>query len=79
MGFHSFMVAYIAAHTRPAGAPYLSVFRVVGSVAALAYAAAPVPGATWFSRSWGSTTREHFDGLVFGLVTAGIFGWLWPR
>jgi hypothetical protein len=36
MGFHSFMVAYIAAHTLPAGAPYLPVFRVVGSVATLA-------------------------------------------
>jgi hypothetical protein len=20
-----------------------------------------------------------FDGLVYGLVTAGTFGWLWPR
>jgi len=75
----SFMVAYIASHTLPPGAPYLPVFRVVGSVATLAYAAALVPGAIWFSRSWGSTAREMFDGLVFGLVTAGVFGWLWPR
>jgi hypothetical protein len=75
----SFMVAYIASHTLPAGAPYLPVFRVVGSVATLAYGAALVPGAIWFSRSWGSTAREIFDALVFGLVTAGVFGWLWPR
>ncbi|HMU60455.1 MAG TPA: hypothetical protein PKA66_01625 [Gemmatimonadales bacterium] len=75
----SFMVGYIASHTLPAGAPYLPVFRVVGAVATLAYAAALVPGAIWFSRSWGSIAREMFDGLVFGLLTAGVFGWLWPR
>jgi hypothetical protein len=75
----SFMVGYIASHTLPPGAPYLPVFRVVGTVATLAYAAALVPGAIWFSRSWGSTAREMFDGLVFGLLTAGVFGWLWPR
>jgi len=75
----SFMVGYIAVHTLPAGAPYLPVFRVVGAVATLAYAAGLVPGAIWFSRSWGSTAREMLDGLVFGLVTAGVFGWLWPR
>lgn len=75
----SFMVGYIAVHTLPAGAPYLPVFRVVGAVATLAYAAGLAPGAIWFSRSWGSTAREMLDGLVFGLVTAGVFGWLWPR
>jgi len=75
----SFMIGYIASHTLPAGAPYLPVFRVVGTVATLAYAAALAPGAIWFSRSWGSTAREMFDGLVFGLLTAGVFGWLWPR
>jgi hypothetical protein len=75
----SFMVGYVAVHTLEAGAPYLSVFRVVGAVAALAYAAALVPSAIWFSRSWGSIAREMFDGLVFGLLTAGVFGWLWPR
>jgi hypothetical protein len=23
--------------------------------------------------------KEIFDGLLYGLVTAGTFGWLWPR
>jgi hypothetical protein len=23
--------------------------------------------------------KEVIDGLVFGLLTAGTFGWLWPR
>lgn len=24
-------------------------------------------------------TFQVFDGLIFGPVTAGVFGWLWPR
>jgi hypothetical protein len=23
--------------------------------------------------------KTMFDGLVYGLLTAGTFGWLWPR
>jgi len=22
--------------------------------------------------------KHAFDGLVYGLLTAGVFGWLWP-
>jgi hypothetical protein len=25
------------------------------------------------------TIKEVIDGLIFGLLTAGTFGWLWPR
>jgi hypothetical protein len=25
------------------------------------------------------TIKEVLDGLVYGLLTAGTFGWLWPR
>ena len=23
--------------------------------------------------------RSMFDGLIYGLLTAGVFGWLWPQ
>jgi hypothetical protein len=28
---------------------------------------------------WSMTIKEVVDGLVYGLLTAGTFGWLWPR
>jgi hypothetical protein len=28
---------------------------------------------------WSMTFKEVIDGLVYGLLTAGTFGWLWPR
>lgn len=74
----SFFVAYVASHTLPPATPYLEVFRVVGAVAFLAYAAGQVPAAIWMGKPWSVTAKELFDGLLYGLVTAGTFGWLWP-
>jgi hypothetical protein len=75
----SFFVAYVAAHAIPPGARYLHVFRVVGATAFLAYAAGQVPAAIWMGKPWRVAWKEVFDGLLYGLVTAGTFGWLWPR
>ncbi len=75
----SFFVAYVAVHTIPAGTPYLEVFRVVGAVAFLAYAFGQIPAAIWMGKPWAVAIKEAFDGLLYGLVTAGTFGWLWPR
>jgi hypothetical protein len=75
----SLIVAYVAGSATPPGARYLHVFRVVGATAFLAYAAGQVPAAIWMGKPWKVTWKEVFDGLVYGLVTAGTFGWLWPR
>lgn len=75
----SFFVGYVATHALPAGAPYLKVFQVVGTVGFLAYAAGQLPAAIWMGKPWSIAIKETFDGLLYGLVTAGTFGWLWPR
>jgi hypothetical protein len=77
--FVSFFVAYSAAHALPSGTPYLHVFRVVGSIAFLAYAAGQIPAAIWMGKPWSVAWKEVLDGLLYGLLTAGVFGWLWPR
>ena len=45
----------------------------------LAYAGAQWPQSIWYKRQWSTTVKCTIDGLVYALVTAGIFGWLWPR
>lgn len=71
-------VAYLAGHTLAAGTHYLQVFRVAGTAAILGFAGAVAPEAIWMGRGWGSVAKFIVDGIVYGLLTAGTFGWLWP-
>ena len=75
----SFFVAYLAAHTIPPGLRYLAVFRVVGTAAFLAYGLANLVNGIWRGQPWGVVIKEVIDGLIYSLLTAGTFGWLWPR
>jgi hypothetical protein len=71
-------VAYVARLGLGAGAAYLLVFRTTGAVAVLGYAAVHIVNSIWKGQRWGVTTKFLFDGVVYGLLTAGTFGWLWP-
>jgi hypothetical protein len=74
-----FFVAYLAGHTVPAGAHYLAVFRVVGTAGFLAYGLGNLTNGIWRGHTWSATIKEVIDGLVYGLLMGGVFGWLWPR
>ncbi len=74
-----FFVAYLTAHTVASGANYPVVFRVVGTAAFLAYGLGQLSNGIWKGQKWSVTIKEVIDGLVYGLLTAGTFGWLWPR
>ena len=74
-----FFVAYLAAHTLAPGANYLVVFRVVGTAAFMAYGLGSLSNGIWKGQPWSMVIKEVIDGLVYGLLTAGTFGWLWPR
>jgi hypothetical protein len=75
----SFFVAYLAAHTIAPGAYYLKVFRIVGTAAFLAYGFGTVSNAIWKGQTLSFTIKEVVDGLIYALLTAGTFGWLWPH
>ncbi len=74
-----FFVAYLTGRTVPTGAHYLAVFRVAGTAAFLAYGLGHLSNGIWKGQTWSATLKEVIDGLVYGLLTAGTFGWLWPR
>jgi hypothetical protein len=71
--------AYVAGRALGPGAPYLSVFRFVGVTAFACYAVAGWQNSIWYKRSWTTTLKNTFDGLLYALLTAGTFGWLWPH
>jgi hypothetical protein len=70
--------AYIAGNALPAGSHYLAVFRFAGCTAFVGYSLALLQNSIWYKRNWGATLKSMFDGLIYALFTAGIFGWLWP-
>lgn len=72
-------VAYLTGRTVAPGTPYLAVFRVAGTAAFLAYGLGSLSNAIWKGQTWSMTLKEVIDGLIYGLLTAGTFGWLWPR
>lgn len=74
----SFVIAYVASRTLSAGVEYLQVFRVVGTVAILAYTAAIFPAAIWYREPRNYVLGKVVDGIVWGLLTAGSFAGFWP-
>ena len=71
--------AYLTGRALGPGAPYLAVFRFAGAAGFLGYSMALLQNSIWYKRNWTATIKTMIDGLVYGLVTAGAFGWLWPR
>ena len=72
----SALCAYVVHATGAAGAPYLHVFRVAGTVAFTAYAVGLWQVSIWFHRPWSNTLKHTLDGLIYGCLTGGAFGWL---
>ena len=75
----SFFCAYVAASTLAGGTAGLQVFRVIGTIGFMAYAFGSLPMGIWYGQPWKTVTKDMIDGLIYGLVTAAIFAWLWPK
>lgn len=72
------LVGYVLSLTLPPGEEHMRVFRVGGAVAFAAFALGPMPNSVWRGMPWSMTLKDMFDGLVYALITAGVFGALWP-
>jgi hypothetical protein len=71
--------AYVAGRALPVGSNYLQVFRFIGATAFMGYSLALWQMSIWYNRSWSTTIKSTVDGLIYACLTAGTFGWLWPR
>ncbi len=75
----SYFTAYLTGRTLAPGTAYLGVFRVAGTAAFMAFGLGQLSNGIWRGYPWTVVLKEVFDGLIYGLLTAGTFGWLWPR
>lgn len=75
----SVFAGYVGGRALGAGSDYLSVFRFVGATAFCGYVLALWQQHIWYWRSFRATFTASIDGFIYACVTAGTFGWLWPR
>jgi len=71
--------AYISGRALAPGTSYLQVFRFAGATAFISYSLALWQMSIWYRRAWTTTIKATIDGLIYAGLTAGAFGWLWPR
>jgi hypothetical protein len=74
----TFFSAYMTSRAVTDGTDYLTVFRFAGTSAFMGYALGQIPESIWYRRSWVRTFKSIADSLLYALLTAGVFGWLWP-
>ena len=76
--FGTALVGFCATLALPPGASYLVVFHFVAVVGFLAFGWAVIPYSIWYGHPWATSARYLLDGLIYALVIAGCYGWLWP-
>lgn len=75
----SFLIAYVPAVTLAPGTPWAKVFQVAGTAGILGFSFGTVTDSIWYGKPWPITIKNIIDGVIYGLLSGAIFGWLWPR
>lgn len=73
------LTGYVGWASLGGGAASGLVFRITLIAAVLGYAFGHLHDSIWKGAPWGITAKFLFDGVIYGLVTAGTFAWLWPK
>jgi hypothetical protein len=75
----SALCAFNAIHAVGPGGETHRVFHFIALPAFLAYSIALWQDQIWYGKSTGTVVRNTLDGLIYALVTAGVFVCLWPK
>lgn len=73
------IVAYLATMGVAAGAEYMQVFRFIGAGAILGFVFGPFAHDAFLAKPARFQITCALDGIVFALLMAGTFAWLWPE
>jgi hypothetical protein len=73
------LAALVGQQALPVGALDHRVFHVIALTSFLGYVVALWQQSIWYARPWGTTVKATIDGIIYAIITALIFVWLWPR
>lgn len=74
----SIACAGLAAHALPATANTHLIWHTVGLAALLGYSFGEGTNSIWRAQPWIVSIKYAIDGLVYAIITAATFAWLWP-
>ncbi|HEX2667873.1 MAG TPA: hypothetical protein VHP13_05820 [Gammaproteobacteria bacterium] len=70
---------YLGSITLPAGDAPMHVFRVITTVGLMAFGFGTLPMVIWYGQPWKAASKDLVDALLYSLVMAAVFMWLWPH
>jgi hypothetical protein len=53
-------------------------FHTIGVAALLGYSFGEIPNSIWRGQPWSMSMKYFIDGIVYAVITAATFCWLWP-
>ncbi|MEZ6318591.1 MAG: hypothetical protein R3B49_07545 [Phycisphaerales bacterium] len=74
----SFVVAYLSTMALHRGDEYMHVFRFIGASAIGCYVLGHYAGGAFMGTPLRFQITNTIDGVIYALLTAGTFAWLWP-
>jgi len=74
----SLACAGLAGHALPAQPGRHLVFHTVGLAALLGYSFGEIPNAIWRGQPLTVSVKYFIDGIIYAVITAAMFCWLWP-
>lgn len=74
----SIACAGLAAHALPPGSGTHAIWHTVGLAALLGYSFGEATHSIWRGQPWIVSLKYAIDGLIYAIITAATFAWLWP-
>ncbi len=75
----SVAIAFLVGHFVPKGGNVHAVFHQAAAAAAIVYGGEPITGWIWEGKPGSFVFKSVIDGLIYAVVTAALFAWLWPH
>ncbi len=72
-------LAWMACGLLPVGSAYMTVFCPIAIAGSMAYGFGNFAHSVWFARPWSVAMKDLLGAVIYGCLTAGMFGWRWPH
>ena len=72
------LIAYVATLGLAPSAGFMEVFRFTMVISFLTFGYGLIPDSIWLGQPWSNCLRYLLDALIYAVIVAATFAWLWP-